>query len=257
MTESSGLEGIFGLQGKVAVVTGGSRGIGRAIALGLAQAGAHVAVASRNEDSCRQVAEQAQAHGVRAVGIGCDTSREQDIASMFERVRSELGDTDILVYSAGVTSVQIAKEASRDELQRMLDVHYLGGITAAQHAAAQMSRKGGGSMVMVTSVWGLGGATAQLSYGGAKAALAQAVRVLAVEWARDGIRVNGLAPGLVDTDMTSELSEGAWEKLVKRIPMRRAAQPSEMAGPALLLCSDAATYMTGQILVADGGERAR
>jgi 3-oxoacyl-[acyl-carrier protein] reductase len=109
----------------------------------------------------------------------------------------------------------------------------------------------------VTSVWGLGGASGTLAYGVAKAGLAHAVKVLALEWTAKKVRVNGLAPGLVTTDMTAELPERAKDKLVSRIPMRRPATPEEMAGPALFLVSDAASYVTGQVLVADGGERAR
>lgn len=247
----------FRLDGRVAVVTGGSRGIGRAIALALAEAGADLAVASRDGARSEGVAAEARAHGRRAVAVGCDVASERDLDALFARVRDDLGGCDVLVACAGLSSASPARDATREDLQQMLDVHYFGGVVAAQRAAAQMRARGRGSILLVTSVWGLGGQPGQLAYGGAKAALAQAVRVLALEWARDGIRVNGLAPGLVETDMTSVLTPAIRDKLVSRVPMRRAAMPEEMAGAALFLCSDAASYVTGQILVADGGERAR
>ncbi len=139
----------------------------------------------------------------------------------------------------------------------MIDIHVHGAIEAARRAALQMRDVGGGVILFVTSVWGLRGQPGTLTYGVAKAAMAHAVKVLAIEWARDGIRVNGLAPGFVDTDMTADIDEAVREKLLKRVPLRRAARAEEMVGPALLLCSDAGSYVTGQILVVDGGESAR
>jgi len=247
----------FRLDGRVAVVTGGSRGIGQAIALGLADAGANVAVASRDGARCAEVAAQLAHRGVRGIGIACDATREQDVGELFERVAADLGGTDVFVHCAGLASSSPSSETGREELRTMMDVHLLGGIAGAQRAAAQMREREGGAILLVTSVWGLGGASRMLAYGAAKAALAHAVKVLAVEWAREGIRVNGLAPGFVETDMTAELPDRARQKLVERSPLRRAATPAEMAGPAVFLCSPAASYVNGHVLVADGGERAR
>jgi NAD(P)-dependent dehydrogenase (short-subunit alcohol dehydrogenase family) len=240
--------------GKVAVVTGGSRGIGRAIALGLGRAGVTVAVASRDGEACGRVAAEI---GGGAIGVACDAAAPGDLEQLFERVRAELGGTDLLVHAAGLSSVAWASDVPRDELVRQLDVHYVGAVAAAQRARRQMIERGGGAILFVTSVWGLGAQPASLAYGAAKAALVQAVKVLAVEWARDRIRVNGLAPGLVETDMTAEMTKEVRDKLVSRIPLRRAATPDEMVGPALFLLGDGASYVTGHVLVADGGERAR
>jgi len=247
----------FRLDDKVAVVTGGSRGIGRAIALALADAGAHVVVASRNGTTCVEVAGEIAHRGVRGLGVACDVMDETSIVHLFDEVAAELGGADIFVHAAGVAGGTLASDTTRDELSQMLDIHLLGGITAAQRAGMQMEARGGGSILLVTSVWGLGAATGTLAYGVAKAGLAHTVKVLALEWARKNIRVNGLAPGLVDTDMTAELPDKAKDKMLARIPLRRAATPDEMAGPALFLLSDAASYVTGQVLVADGGERTR
>ncbi|MCS6799219.1 MAG: SDR family oxidoreductase [Myxococcota bacterium] len=253
----SGALARFRLDGRVAVVTGGSRGIGRAIAFGLAEAGASVAIAARDPDRCAATASEMAARGARAIAVAADVSRDEEVERLFERVDRELGPARVLIACAGVATGGPSLQCGRDELQRMLDVHLLGPIAAARAAALRMQGHGGGSIVFVTSVWGLGGASRTLAYGTAKAALAHAVRVLAVEWAPQAIRVNGLAPGIVDTDMTASLDPGAREALLRKIPMRRAARPDEMVGPALLLASDAGSFLTGHVLVVDGGERAR
>ncbi|MBX3250188.1 MAG: SDR family oxidoreductase [Myxococcales bacterium] len=239
------------LEGKLAVVTGGSRGIGLAIARALAGAGAKVIIASRDGEACARAAAS-----FGGEGVACDVGDPASVASLFARAEA-LGGCDVFVACAGVASGSLAAQVTRDELQRMLDVHYLGAVEGARAAAAQMRGKGGGAILFVTSIWGLGGASGTLAYGSAKAALAHAVKVLALEWARDGIRVNGLAPGFVETDMTADLPDAAKAKMLARVPLRRAARADEMAGPALFLCSDAASYVTGHTLVADGGERAR
>ena len=245
------------LAGKTAIVTGGSRGIGRAIAHRFAAAGADVVVSSRDGGRCVEAAAEIARHGVRGVGIACDVADEGDIGALFDRVADELGGADIFVHCAGVSSVGKALEVDSAELRRMWEIHFLGGAIGARRAAAQMKTRGGGAILLVTSIWGLGGQVAQLAYGTAKAALAHAVRVLALEWAEYGIRVNGLAPGLVATEMTRDLPSSVRDALLRRVPLRRAAVPEEMAGPALFLCSDAASYVTGHVLVVDGGERAR
>jgi len=248
---------LFRLDGKVAVVTGGSRGIGKAIALGLGRAGADVVIASRNEEECRRVADEVCAMGRKALAAKCDVSAPADVATLFDRVASSCGGTDVLVCCAGLSSVARAEDVSRVELQRMLDVHFLGAMEASQRAFAQMKSRDGGSIVVVGSIWGLGAQPLSIAYGCAKAALHHAVKVMAVEWAPFAVRVNGLAPGYVDTDMTAEIDATVRDKFLKRVPMRRMATPSEMVGPAVFLSSSGSSYVTGQVLVADGGQRAR
>lgn len=238
----------FRLDEKVAVVTGGSRGIGRAIAAALRSAGADVWITSRSEESARAAAKAAKVRGA-----ACDVSDDGQVAALFERV----GGCDVLVCAAGLSGAGRAADVDRAQMRRMHEVHVLGSLACAQRAHASMKARGGGAILFVTSVWGLGGQPGTLPYGAAKAGLAHMVKVLAIEWARDGVRVNGLAPGFVETHMTAELDGAVKDKLLSRVPMRRGAEAEEMAGPALLLCSPAGSYVTGHVLVADGGERAR
>lgn len=243
----------FRLDDKLAVVTGGSRGIGRAIAQVFRDAGARVVVCSRNLGSCEAAAKEL---GGGAVGLRCDVADPKSVDALFDAV-AELGGADVFVHNAGLATSSKSFETPRGELQQMLDVHFLGGIQGAQRAAVQMQAKGGGAILLITSIWGIGGNPSSLAYGTAKAALAHAVKTLSIEWARHGIRVNGLAPGFVATDMTAQMDDAVKAKLVKKVPMRRYASPDEMGHPALFLCSEAASYVTGHVLVADGGERAR
>ncbi len=238
------------LEGKTAVVTGGTRGIGFAIAERFADAGATVVVTSRSSTSCQ---EAAAALGAGHRGLPCDVTDESQLSALF----ASIPQVDIFVHCAGVSSAGSSLTVKRETLQHQHAVHFLGGVQGAQLAAAKMKDAGGGAILLVVSVWGLGGQPQTLAYGSAKAALAHSVKVLGVEWARYGIRVNGLAPGFVATDMTKDLGDKVLDKLLSKVPMRRAATPSEMAGPALFLCSDDASYVTGHVLVADGGERAR
>lgn len=253
------MAGSFRLEGKVAVVTGGSRGIGRAIAIGLAEAGADVVVASRDQERCVEVAAEIAHRGVRGVAVCLDATSEKSLDDLFERVQLDCGGCDVLVHAAGLAKMGKAIEVPRADLQQMLDVHVLGAIGAAQRAARQMSGRGGGAVLFVTSIFAMAGRSGTLAYGAAKAALLGAVQTLAVEWAPLSIRVNALAPGLVATAMTAGVlsDKAVEEKMLKLIPMRRAASPDEMAGPALLLCSPAGSFITGHVLVADGGETAR
>ncbi|MEM6957722.1 MAG: SDR family oxidoreductase [Myxococcota bacterium] len=230
----------FELHGRRALVTGGTRGIGAAIAKAFISAGAKVSVVGRRPPE----------KDFGAAFLPADLSDGDAVDRLSE------DDFEILVSCAGASHSAPAAKTKRADIDAMMSLHFQSALELAR--GLHRRRKGqGGAVLFVTSVWGLGGQPGTLAYGTAKAAMAHAVKVLAVEWARDGIRVNGLAPGFVDTDMTDAVGPDVREKLLRRVPMRRAAKPEEMAGPALLLCSDAGSYITGQIIVADGGERAR
>lgn len=244
-----------GFSSKVAVVTGGTRGIGRAIANGLASRGARVIVASRDAATVDKAARQLVRDFGYGKGIACDVSKPAALDALFAAAKAE-GGVDCLVHCAGLSSVVAAESASRQELMKMADVHYLAAVDLAQRSYHQMVGKGG-SILFISSIWSLGGQPASIAYGAAKAAMNQAMRVMAVEWARHDIRVNALAPGHVKTDMTKQIPKDVADKLIKRVPMRRMAEAEEMVEPALFLLGKGASYITGQILAVDGGERAR
>lgn len=248
------------LTGKKALVTGGSRGIGRAIAAALSQAGAEVVVSSRDGAACARAAEEiGRATGRRATGIACDVGKDEDVARLFERIGAgEHGPLDVAVTCAGVAELTPSMSLERAQFQRMLDVHLLGSFDVARRAAQGMVGRGG-AILLCSSIWGLGAQRMAAAYGASKAAICSLARTLAVEWAPMGIRVNALAPGLIDTDMTAPLLEDPTmkDKMVRSVPMRRVGTPEEVAGAAVYLCSPAASYTTGEVLVVDGGVRAR
>ncbi|MBI2898010.1 MAG: SDR family oxidoreductase [Deltaproteobacteria bacterium] len=249
----------FDLSGKRALVTGGSRGIGRAIAVGLARAGADVAVTSRSADRCEEAASEIRALGRASHGIGCDVAKGEDVVRLFEELaKRDFGPLDSVVTCAGTAGMQPSLMLERQDMQLMLDVHVHGSFDVARRAALQMQGRGG-SIVFCSSVWGIGSQRMAAAYGAAKAAICSLTRTLAVEWAPLKIRVNAVAPGLIETDMTAPLLDdpGMRDKMLKSVPLRRAGSPDEIAGAAVFLCSSAASYVTGHTLVIDGGVRAR
>ncbi len=249
----------FDLHGRTALVVGGSRGIGRAAALALAASGADVLVASRDEEACKKVAAEIERTGRRGFAGRADAAREADLQALFDRVDQTLGGCDILVNCAGIAQLGPAAETTRADFDRILGIHLYGAADACRFAYPRMKRRGRGAIVNVASVWGLGGQKLAATYGAAKAALINYTKVLAVEWAQDGIRVNAVAPGLIETDMTAAaLGDPALKvKLTKAVPQRRAASPEEVGWPIAFLCSAAASFITGAVLVIDGGLRAR
>ena len=249
----------FRLDNRVALVTGASRGIGRAVALGLAKAGAHVALAARRLPDLEDVAGEVTALGRRALPVSAHTGRREEIDRLFDTVGSELGRLDILVNNAA-TNPTFGPLVEMDETawDKVMALNVKGYLLTTQRAARLMRAQGRGSIVNVSSTGGLRASPGIGAYSVSKAAVIMLTRVLARELASAGIRVNAVAPALVET----RFSEALWKdpqilsRYLEATPMNRTAQPEEMAGAVVYLCSDAASYVTGQTLVLDGGHLA-
>ncbi len=249
----------FRLDGRVAVVTGGSRGIGRAVALGLARAGADVVVAARKVADLEPVAEEVRALGRRALAVPAHLGRRPDVDRLFDATLEAFGRLDVLVNNAATNPVfgpllDIEEEA----WDRIMALNVKGYLLAAQRAARAMAPRGGGAIVNVASTAGLRASAGLGAYSVSKAAVIMLTRVLGRELAPLGIRVNGVAPALIET----RFSEALWKNpeilstYLKSTPLGRAGQPEEVAGAVVYLCSDAASYVTGQTLLLDGGHLA-
>jgi NAD(P)-dependent dehydrogenase (short-subunit alcohol dehydrogenase family) len=246
----------FDLSGRVALVTGGSRGIGRAIALLLARHGATVAVASRKLEGCEAVAEEIRAAGGGASAHACHVGEPAQIAATVQAVEAQHGKLDILVNNAATNPYYgPAIDMELAAWQKTVDVNLRGYFWASIEAARRMRRQGKGAIVNVASVNAFRPMDGQACYSMTKAAIVNMTQGLAREWARDGIRVNALVPGIVETQFASAIHgndrlRAAVERLV---PMGRIAQPEEMAGAVVYLASDAASYVTGSCITVDGG----
>lgn len=246
----------FSLEGKVALVTGGSRGIGRLTALAFAQAGADIAVASRKLPDLEKVAEEIRALGRRAIAVAAHVGRMEDIHNLVARVVAEFGKIDILVNDAG-TNVTMAPAIEVDE--RAWDVtmatNVKGAFFLSQAVARVMKEHGGGCIINVASAAGIRPHIIPV-YSITKAALIMATKVMAVEWAQYGIRVNAVAPGLTRTRFSEALwnNEKNLQFLMNKVAMRRFAEPEEIMGAMIYLASGAASFVTGAVLSIDGGE---
>ncbi|MBV6425105.1 MAG: 4-formylbenzenesulfonate dehydrogenase TsaC1/TsaC2 [Steroidobacteraceae bacterium] len=246
----------FDLTGRVALVTGASRGIGESIARALAAAGAHVVVSSRKLEACEAVAASIRASGGKASALACHIGELPEIDAAFAAIEAAHGRLDILVNNAA-TNPHFGPITSIDAgaFQKTVDVNIRGYFFMSQGAAKLMARGGGGSIVNVASVNGVIPGPLQGVYSITKAAVISMTRAFARECAPQGVRVNALLPGITDTKFASALTRNpvVLEKLLPHVPMNRVAQPDEMAGAVLYLVSPAASYTTGVALNVDGG----
>jgi NAD(P)-dependent dehydrogenase (short-subunit alcohol dehydrogenase family) len=246
----------FSLKGKIALVTGASRGIGEAIAITLSDYGAHCLLTSRKAESLQKVAEKIVSRGGTADVLPCHVGDLKQIDALFEQIRNRYGKLHILVNNA-VTNPYFGEMLDADEgvWNKTFDVNLKGPFFMIQHAARLMMESGGGSIVNTSSINGIKPAPFQGIYSITKAGIISMTKAFAKELATKNIRVNALLPGLVETKFAKALFENEmiYDYIVKMIPMGRHAQPREMAGAVLYLVSDAAPYTTGAILVVDGG----
>lgn len=243
----------FRLDGKVAVVTGASSGLGVAFARALAEAGADVALGARRADRLEAVREEIETLGRRAIAVPTDVSVPEDCSALVAAAVAELGRVDVLVNNAGVGGAAPATREAPESWRAMIDINLSGCYWMAQAAARAMTD--GGSIINISSILGLVSAgLPQAAYSASKAGLIGLTRDLANQWSgRKQIRVNTLAPGFFASEMTEQYDDGYVESQLSRIPLGRTGEPEELAAALLLLASDAGSYITGVTLTVDGG----
>ena len=242
------------LTGKTAIVTGGSRGIGRAIALCLAEEGAKVAVIyAGNTAAAEETLQAITEKGGQAISIQCDVANEDAVNAMVKQVKEQFGSVDILVNNAGITRDGLLMRMKTADWQAVLDTNLTGTFFCTKAVTKIMMKQRSGAIVNLTSVVGLTGNAGQANYAAANSGIIGFTKSVAKELASRGIRANAVAPGCIDTDMTAVLSDAVKEEMIKTIPLGRVAQPEEVAKAVLFLVSDCASYITGQVLNVDGG----
>jgi NAD(P)-dependent dehydrogenase (short-subunit alcohol dehydrogenase family) len=247
------LEGLFDLRDRVAIVTGGTRGIGRAVAEGFVAAGAKVAVASRKADACAETEAHLRGLGGDAIGVPTHMGELDAIGALVDTTVERFGGVDIVVNNAANALAQPLGHFTPEAWQKSFDVNVRGPVFLIQAALPALERSRHASVVNVISAGAFLFSSNVAMYGAGKAALMSFTRSMAADFAARGIRVNALAPGTVDTDMVRANTAEAQQSMAHASFMRRAASPDEMVGPVIYLASDASSFMTGQVLLVDGG----
>ena len=246
----------FSMDGKVAVVTGSTRGIGRAIAEGLAGAGAAVTVNGRNSDSTQKAAAEIAAGGSKTLAVAADVSDAADVERLINSTVSKFGRLDVLVNNAGISPYYKAAETVTEaEWDEIMKVNLKSVFLCCQAASRVMIPQKSGRIINMSSIGGQVALPKLFAYTAAKGAIDQMTRALAVEWAPYGIRVNAIAPAYVETDLTKGLRNNPKlrDELIRHVPLGRLGEPAEVVGAAIYLASDASSYVTGHVLTIDGG----
>ena len=242
------------LDGKVALVTGATRGIGRAIALRFASEGADVAFTYRSQhEAAETLTAELEKFGVRAAGFASDAASFDNAHEVVAAVHSQFGRIDILVNNAGITRDGLMMRMSEEQWDAVIDTNLKSAFNFIHACTPVMARQRGGSIICMSSVVGLSGNAGQCNYSASKAGLIGLTKSIAKEMGPRGVRANCIAPGFIATDMTSALPENMRQEWEKQIPLRRGGQPEDVAGVALFLASDMSSYVTGQVISCCGG----
>ena len=250
------LRSLFQLDGKVALVTGASKGIGEAMARGLAEFGAKVVVSSRKQDAVDAVAEAFKAAGLEATGIAANVGNLDDVGALVDKTVESYGGIDIIINNAAANPVfGPLQDTDERAFDKIIDVNLKGPFELCKKAYPIMKQRGGGSIIHISSIGGLTPEDGIGIYSVSKAAIINLTRAMAQDWGADNIRVNAICPGLIKTRFSEALwnNESSFDRFVKRIPLGRIGEPDDLAGLAVYLSSDASAYCTGGIYMADGG----
>lgn len=242
------------LKGKVAIVTGGSRGIGRAIAIELARNGADVAFSySKSADKAKEVEDEIGKLGVKALAMQSDVANFAQSKDMVSNAIKQLGKVDLLVNNAGITRDKILMMMSEEDWRAVIDTNLTGVFNCSKAVVVPMMKQRSGSIVNITSVSGLVGMPGQTNYSSSKAGIVGFTKALAKEVARRGVRVNAVAPGFIETEMVQALQQKYLDEMLKLVPLGRVGKAEEVARVVAFLASDDASYITGQVINIDGG----
>lgn len=249
------MEKLFDLKDKVAIVTGGSRGIGKATAELLSQYGAKIVIADILEEDSASTANEIAKNGGEAIAVKTDVSSKNDVDNLVNTTISKFGKIDILINNAGIYRATPTESLSEEEWERVLDINLKGYFLCAQAAGREMIKQKYGRVVNIASVAGLGGFSNSAAYCASKAAIILLTKTLAIDWAKYNIRVNAICPGIIKTPMTDPLmKDDSFQGMIKqRVPLSREGMPEEIGAGVLFLVSDASSYMTGHAMVIDGG----
>jgi 3-oxoacyl-[acyl-carrier protein] reductase len=242
------------LKGKTAVVTGASRGIGRAIAIKLAKLGANVVVNYRkSEDAVLDVVKEIEALGVKALAVKADISSYSDVEIMMKKCIEKFGSIDILVNNAGITKDGLLMRMKEEDFDSVIDINLKGAFNCTKHVSAIMLRQRSGRVINISSVTGITGNAGQVNYSSAKAGIIGMTKSVAREFASRGVTCNAVAPGFIQTDMTNALPVKVKDTLMNTIPLKRLGTPEDVANVVAFLASEEASYITGQVINVDGG----